>query len=269
MLVDNRAVGDLSAEHGFALWIRAGTERVLFDTGQGGALAKNARALGVDLSRTERLVLSHGHYDHTGGIPVVIAAVPAVSVYCHPGAAVFRYSVRNGEPKSIRIPDASLEALAGLPEQRFHPVENAVSLGKDVGCAAPIPRIETAEDPGGPFYLDARGKTPDPIEDDLVLWIRTPRGLVVCLGCGHAGLRNTLKHVLRQNPGTRIRAVIGGLHLVHADPVRIERTARYLKRLAPERVISCHCTGERAENALREALGPAFTQGAAGRTYVF
>lgn len=255
ILVDNQAGQGLAGEHGFALWIEAGTERILFDTGQGSALADNARKLGVGLERAGRIVLSHGHYDHTGGIPEATSRAPQAEVYCHPGVVLPRYSIRNGTPKPIQMPRESMTALDKLSVHRLHWVQQPVRLAEDVGITGPIPRETGFEDTGGPFYLDAEGKRPDPITDDLAVWIRTAAGLVVCVGCSHAGLLNTLNHVLRLNPGSRIRAVVGGFHLLNASVERVDRTIAGLQSLKPDRVVPCHCTGEDAAKRIGAAFG--------------
>jgi 7,8-dihydropterin-6-yl-methyl-4-(beta-D-ribofuranosyl)aminobenzene 5'-phosphate synthase len=122
---------------------------------------------------------------------------------------------------------------------------------------------------GGPFYLDPEGRRIDPIEDDLALWIRTGKGLLIWLGCCHAGLINTLHHILHLNPVERIHAVIGGFHMLHADNDRLHRTLSALRRPLADRIIACHCTGDQAVAMLRDNLGERVFQGAVGKTYGF
>lgn len=269
VIVDNRAAPGLTAEHGLSLWIEAAGRRILFDTGQGGALEPNASALGIDLAGTDALVLSHGHYDHTGGVPGVLRTVGRVEAYCHPGAVSPHYGFREGTARAIHMPRESVMALEGMPPQRLHWVRRPVSLSEDVGVTGVIPRETPFEDTGGPFYLDPEGRYADPIEDDLALWIRTGGGLVVCVGCCHAGLLNTLRYVQRLNGGMRIRAVIGGFHLLGAGRERLERTFEGLLSLEPDQVIPCHCTGEAATAGLLDALGPRGTHGEAGLRLAF
>ncbi|MGV8079274.1 MAG: MBL fold metallo-hydrolase [Syntrophales bacterium] len=264
ILVDNRATPGLMAEHGLSLWIETGEQRILFDTGQGAALVPNAWALGVDLAGTDLLVLSHGHYDHVGGIPHVLRRAGHVEIYCHPGVVMPRYAIRDGQARAIHMPKESSAALDRFPEQRLHWIQHPLSLTENIGLTGPVPRECEFEDTGGPFYLDREGRNADPIEDDLALWIRTEEGLVICVGCCHAGLLNTLQHVQRLNGGMRIRAVIGGFHLLNAGRERLERTVTELLSLDPDQVIPCHCTGEHAAAFLLDALGSKGMPGAAG-----
>ncbi len=270
ILVDNRITRpELRAEHGFALWIESEGKCILFDTGQGGALEKNAKILGVDLGKTDIIVLSHGHYDHSGGIAQVLKRAKKAELYCHPGVILPRYSIRDGSATPVQLPQPSLAAIDRLPPPRIHWLQQPLMLSAHVGLSGPIPRETRYEDTGGPFYLDPQGKCRDLLSDDLALWIRTGSGLVVCVGCSHAGLVNTLNHVRHLNNGQRIRAVIGGFHLVHASSDRLAQTIAALRELEPDMVIPCHCSGEGAVAALRNALGERISSGAAGITYPF
>jgi len=269
VLVDNRAGEGLTAEHGFALWVEAGGRRLLFDTGAGKALAPNAAALGLDPARTQALVLSHGHWDHTGGIAWLRRQAPLLEVFAHPGVVQPRYSIRDGSARAIQMPGEAMAALDALEPARVHWVQAPLELAPGVGLTGPIPRETDFEDPGGPFYLDPEGRRPDPIEDDLALWIRTGKGLVVCVGCAHAGLVNTLRQVGRLHPGEGVRAVMGGLHLGAASPRRLDRTVAALAEMGLERVVPCHCTGDDAVARLQEALGDRVTPGAAGMSFTF
>ena len=268
ILVDNRAGEGLLAEHGFSLWLEADGRRILFDTGQA-ALEFNARVLGVELAEADALVLSHGHYDHTGGISAFLRAARAAVIHCHPGIALVRYAIREGKAKSIGMPPEALAALEKLQAERLHPVDRAVMLSERIGLTGPIPRATGFEDTGGPFFLDPEGKAADPIEDDLALWIRTDEGLVVCAGCAHAGIVNTLDFVRGLAGERRIRAVIGGFHLKETRRERLDRTIEALRSTAPELVVPCHCTGEQAASALKDALGERVTPGAAGMVLRF
>ena len=270
ILVDNLAREGLAAEHGFAVLIGAGGRKILFDTGQTGAvLGGNADALGEDLSGVEAMVLSHGHYDHTGGMPLALARAPGAAVWCHPGVFVPRWSLRDGQPREIGMPPAAREALTALPDGRLRRVTAPVPAVPGVWITGPVPRLDPFEDTGGPFFLDPEGTKPDLLPDDLSLWMETPEGVVVLTGCCHAGLMNTLMLVRNRTGGRPLRALLGGFHLVNAGDRRMARTLETLRTLNPATIVPCHCTGEAAVKVLQEAFGEKAAPGAAGMVLRF
>ena len=138
ILVDNQAAPPLAAEHGFALWIDAAGRRILFDAGQGGALPGNAEQLGIDLSAADTLVLSHGHYDHGGGIPAVLARHPAIAVVAHSGCLRSRYVVSKQETRAVGLPEAAAAALRR--HSQVHWADTPVALAPAIGVTGAIRR---------------------------------------------------------------------------------------------------------------------------------
>lgn len=268
ILVDNEAAPALVAEHGLSFWIEIDTTFILFDTGQGNALTANAHALGVNLKKTDILVLSHGHYDHAGAVPQVLAAAPHVRVYAHPSLLKERYSIHNGRPESVAVPPESRQMLASL-NQRLLNVTEPVPLATSVELTGPIPRNSSFEDTGGNFYLDPRQQQPDLIEDDIAMVIDLPGGLVVCVGCCHAGLINTLTFIQERYNHRPIQCVMGGFHLGRASRDRMQRTVDMLLQLNPGQIIPGHCTGRQAVQQLQEALPGRVTAGHAGMSIHF
>jgi len=265
IVVDKHGCGDLREEHGFAVWLETPGHRILFDTGQGQALAVNAAALGCDLGQVDTLVLSHGHYDHSGALSLVLCNAPACRVFCHAGALVPRFSVRPGEaPRTISVATADRETIRALPASQVHWVAGSQSVARGIHLSGPIPRVHPLEDTGGPFFLDPDGRQPDPLDDDLALWIATDRGLIILTGCCHAGLINTVDHIRSVSGIDQVFGVIGGLHLVNAPPARLEVTCKALQHWQPEFIVPCHCTGEEATAALRNAFGTSVLPGYAG-----
>lgn len=274
ILVDNNTLkqGDetaaapsgLASEHGLSFWIESGGEHLLLDTGAGRCLKANVPILGVDLVETHKLVLSHGHYDHSGGLPYALRHARQAHVYCHPSVLQTRYSIRGGQTESVGMPRGAKKALRDLPPGTIRWVLGPARLSETMGVTGPIPRLTEYEDTGGPFYLDRTAWRPDPLEDDLALWIRTGKGLVVCLGCAHSGVVNTLDYVARLNQGEKILAVIGGLHLVSAGEERLKKTADALRAWKLPVVVACHCTGAAALEALKDTLGDSLSQGVSG-----
>jgi 7,8-dihydropterin-6-yl-methyl-4-(beta-D-ribofuranosyl)aminobenzene 5'-phosphate synthase len=117
ILVDNQAGTGLQAEHGLSLWIEVARRRILFDTGQGTALPRNAAKLGIDLGTAEIAVLSHGHYDHTGGLALVAQHATSLRLYAHPSALLPRHSIRGGVVRDIEEKLANRRySAAGAPQ---------------------------------------------------------------------------------------------------------------------------------------------------------
>lgn len=254
ILTDNHAAPGLACEHGFAVLIETDSKRILFDTGQLNALETNCRALGIDLSDIDMIVLSHGHYDHAGNLADVLRITDRAKLYLHPSALVKRYSIRNDKPKPIDMPEAAKQAIDGLPKERIMWVSEPTRLTEGVFLTGPIPRLTTFEDTGGPFFFDPEGDQPDPIEDDLSLWIEEPEGLTVLAGCCHSGIINTLDYIESQTGPKRIATLIGGMHLSAASQERLDRTVESLAVRDIQRLIPCHCTGQAAAERFREEL---------------
>lgn len=265
VLVENTAnQPGILAEHGLSFWIQADHRRMLFDTGQGMVLQHNANALGIDLSTADDLVISHGHYDHTGGVAINGGIRWHAAVYVHPEAFRTRYVKRTDQPaRSIGWAGGPQDAL----RRRFPAVvetASATMITMGVWVTGQIPRHSTFEDTGGPFFLDETGMRPDPLNDDQAMYIETRKGLVVLLGCGHAGVVNTLEHIAQLTRLDRFHAVIGGMHLLESQSDRIARTITALLDYHVQEVAPLHCTGDAATAALRQAWPRGFHHLSAG-----
>jgi 7,8-dihydropterin-6-yl-methyl-4-(beta-D-ribofuranosyl)aminobenzene 5'-phosphate synthase len=267
IMVDNLSDSGLNTEHGLALLIQANGHSIVFDTGQGTALFANADAMNVDLKRPEMLVLSHGHYDHTGGIPELLRINPGIRIFNHPEAMVKRYSSHPDKPvKDISMPDAAVAALDNHPRNLLRHITAPLEIFTGVWLTGEIPRIAPFEDVGGPFFLDNKGQFQDSIIDDMALWIETPVGLVIVLGCCHSGLVNTVEYIRKLSNGRRVHGIIGGMHLLHASNERLEKTCEKLQEWSPDFIIPCHCTGEAAVAFMISRLGKRVKPGSAGTT---
>lgn len=270
VLVDNQGDGDrLAAEHGLAILLEIDGYRVLFDTGQGPALLQNAHRLDVRLEGLDALVLSHGHYDHTGGVAEILRRNPRLRVYAHPKLMYPCYSRREPlAPKPIGIPAAAHEALLKhLPQITWTVGPTQITQG--VWVTGAIKRIKADEDPGGFFFLDPAGQLPDLIEADQALWVRTPKGIVVVLGCAHAGVVNTLDQISRLTGAQEIHAVIGGLHLANADELRLLRTLKTFEGYRLQLLGPCHCTGSQAQAMIAGKFKDEYCAIHAGRSIYF
>jgi 7,8-dihydropterin-6-yl-methyl-4-(beta-D-ribofuranosyl)aminobenzene 5'-phosphate synthase len=254
LLDDRSADGDLAREHGLSLWVEAGESRILIDTGASDAFLGNAAALGVDLAAAHAIALSHGHYDHSGGLAAALRAAPDARLCLHPAALQPRFARRQrGRPQAIGMPAASRDAALAAAG-RLVWTDGPTELAPGVWCTGPVPRDETRE-PGDPdFHFDADCTMPDPVPDDQSFWIDTPEGLWVILGCAHAGVLATLEHIDHFTGGRPLAKLIGGTHLMVATAERIALVAAELERRAPGTLAPCHCTGRLAHARLKRTL---------------
>jgi 7,8-dihydropterin-6-yl-methyl-4-(beta-D-ribofuranosyl)aminobenzene 5'-phosphate synthase len=260
---------NLLGEHGLAFWIEADGRRILFDTGQGRVIRHNAEQLNIPLDTAEMVVISHGHFDHTGGLRAVLGSDSQKQVYLHPSALETKYARRKTPPhRNIGIPAADEEALQRqTPTVRW--TRDPTELIGGVHVTGEIPRRNDFEDTGGPFYRDESCTEPDPLLDDQALYVETPAGTVVVLGCAPAGVVNTLDYIAEQTGRNPVYAVLGGMHLVRANPKRLEATAEALERYGVQRIGTAHCTGMRAASYLWSRLPSECFECSVGRTLAF
>jgi 7,8-dihydropterin-6-yl-methyl-4-(beta-D-ribofuranosyl)aminobenzene 5'-phosphate synthase len=258
--------GPLIAEHGFSALVERGGEKVLFDTGQGYALFHNARILGLDLGAVQKVVLSHGHYDHTGGLAELLKDGKNRDVYAHPDIFNSRsYELPDRPPRPIGIP-YSRSHMEGLGA-RFHLSDEPQEPAAGITTTGVIPR-RTSFEIGDPTLIlgSEHGGEPDPLHDDLSLVVKGGSGLIVLLGCAHAGLVNILHHVRDMMPGYPVRAFVGGTHLGSSSEEQMEATIDAVKEMGVEKVGASHCTGLAGSARLLAALGDRFFFAGVGAT---
>lgn len=265
-LVENTAGGPgLLAEHGVSFFIEADGQHLLFDTGQGLALKHNVQKLDLPMASVEQIILSHGHYDHSGGLMAALELAGPVDLYLHPDALSPKYN-RNG--REIGSPIADEQTLARLVK-RMIPTQGPTEILPRIHVTGEIPRRHAIEDTGGPFYQDADRTRSDPLPDDQALYIETKAGLVVILGCGHSGVINTLDYIQQLTDGQTIHAVIGGMHLLRASSERLSFTKTHLDRLGVRYLSPNHCTGLEAVCRFKTRFPQAFHESRRGDKHLF
>ena len=241
----------LSVEHGLSFWIEHGQKHILFDTGQSDRFIQNAKALDIDLTQTDAIVLSHGHYDHTGGLSRVLGMAPKARLYLHPAAVEPKFSRSRLKARAIGMPDSAKQAIR---DRDVIWTECPTQVFDGIGVTGRVPRINDFEDVGGPFFLDEDGRQSDPISDDQALFIESPNGLIIVFGCAHAGVVNTLQWISDIRRAKQLYAIIGGMHLINAGTERIEKTITALREYNLKRIGPAHCTGRNAVEKIKGAF---------------
>lgn len=267
VLCDNRALPGLDAEWGLSLLVETPSgRRVLWDAGRTGVFLDNAARLGADLARLDAAALSHGHYDHGDGFPLLAARTGyAGPVHAHPGHARERFArEKDGTFRSVGLTAESRRTLAG-----FSPVAGTAEIVPGLAMLCAIPRQEGFFHASTGFFLDPGGAVPDTVPDDACLVLDSASGPVLVLGCCHAGLANTLRHLRAELGVRRLAAVLGGLHLGKAGPAALAETRDALREFAVERVIPGHCTGDAAAAWLARELPGRVEPLAGGRVLEF
>jgi 7,8-dihydropterin-6-yl-methyl-4-(beta-D-ribofuranosyl)aminobenzene 5'-phosphate synthase len=264
-LVENTVnIQGLRAEHGLSFLIRIGGNKVVFDTGASDLVLENARRMGLELADVDAVVLSHGHYDHTGGVEAVLGIAPQAEIHVHSDALAPKYTRQaDGTSRYIGMPPAVLKALAKA-ESRVCRSPQPREIRPGLFLTGTIPRVTDFEDTGGRFFLDAEGKNPDLLTDEQSLYLDMPQGLVVLLGCGHPGVINTLLHIRKLTNERPVHSVVGGMHLLSAGPERLTRTLEELRALQIQRIVPMHCTGAWPSARLRNAFEKRCAMGPVG-----
>ncbi|MDD2553981.1 MAG: MBL fold metallo-hydrolase [Desulfotomaculaceae bacterium] len=256
----------IMGEWGLSIYIEAGGMKVLFDTGESGVLLNNANMLGIDLQAVEAMVLSHGHYDHTGGMRSFLRCRGTLPVYAHPG--LFACHCRTPEkPRYIGIPYRK-ELLQSLGAE-FVFVKEPLEITPGVFISGEVPRKRIFENAEETLFCLENGRTimPDPFHDDMSLYCVTPAGLFIVLGCAHAGLINIVEHGREVTGESRVYGIIGGTHLGPAPDEQQEATINYLKELDLQFLGANHCTGLDVIARLANIFGPRFKFCPAGRIF--
>jgi 7,8-dihydropterin-6-yl-methyl-4-(beta-D-ribofuranosyl)aminobenzene 5'-phosphate synthase len=229
----------------------------LLDTGQGKTIINNALVLGIDLRTVRGMIMSHHHFDHTGGIAPVLNLTGSVDIYAHPDLFKESYKIGEKRPRYIGVPytRALLEGMGA--EFRFSREFRQIVPG--LWLTGEVPRRtdyergdenQTVKSEGG--YLK------DDLLDDQSVVVETDKGLLVILGCCHSGIINTLSYIVEKMGQRHLHAVIGGTHLGPVSDEQRDKSLDALRAFDIERIGVSHCTGLKTASRLAAAFGDRF-----------
>jgi len=258
-LSENTANFGFIGEWGLSILVEVDGTRILVDTGLSFSAVHNAQLMGIDLTTIDRVVLSHGHADHTGGLREVLRRTGKVQIIAHPDIWAAKY---------VRRDERAEEQYSGIPFSkeelesrgaRFKLAREPVHITERVMTTGEIPMISGYENIEENLFIKEGGVLqPDKLSDDLALIINADFGLVVILGCAHRGVVNTLRHAQNLTGNELVYAVIGGTHLFRAPGERVEKTIADLKEMGIQKLGVSHCTGFYASAQLAQEFRDIF-----------
>jgi 7,8-dihydropterin-6-yl-methyl-4-(beta-D-ribofuranosyl)aminobenzene 5'-phosphate synthase len=246
-------------EWGYSALVEVDGHKILYDTGLSADLVlRNAKALKIDLSGVEDVVLSHNHYDHVGGLMALRRELSKVNPRAisrvHVGAGIFepRWSESGEDRNGLRLIRAEYLATGGTFVVHDKPTE----LFPGVWLTGPVPRANNEKNWTPGLSLDTpQGRREDNVPEDWALIFNTSQGMIILSGCAHAGIVNITEYARGIVGAKPIVAVIGGLHLFSASDQALAWTGAKLKTYGVLSLLAGHCTGIEATFRLRESIG--------------
>lgn len=263
VLCDNETMNNsLGKEWGLSMALELpGDELWLWDCGATPLFLKNAAEMRIKPEKAKGIALSHGHWDHTGGMDALMDAQFMGPVYAHPDFSAERFAKEDdGSAKKASFPCE----YPGTVIVRDH-----VELDDGLFMITSIPRREGFFEATEGLFIDPEMTETDHVPDDAFLLLMSNSGPVVILGCCHSGIGNSLYHLRELTGIDKVHAIIGGLHLFHSGENEFEKTAALIEEFDPEMISAGHCTGAEGFEFLRKRLSCDVSPMGSGAVYEF
>ncbi len=258
------------AEHGLSIYIEAEEMNILFDAGASDLFAENAEKLNIDLNLADVCIISHGHYDHTEGIPRFSEINGNADIILHKDAFIKTYGLypdgtRDEETTGIRWPDAVKEKL----QDRMRFTDHELWLTNSIVVSGTIHEVEGFRATES-FYEIVDGElVADRMNHEQFLAIRQGDGIFIFSGCSHRGIIPILRHAKELFPGLPVKGLVAGMHLYSASAEDRKRVVDEVCAEEMEMVIPVHCTGINAICDLKARLGERCIVATAGDIYEY
>ncbi len=258
LLIENTSCDEhIVPEHGLSIYIEFNGQKGLYDTGQTTQILENAEEMFLDIDDLDWIALSHGHYDHTGGLKCVLNKNPGqIPVFAGTGVFEPKFALReNNEYQKIGIP-YSKEELSELAKS-ITELSSKTEIAPNIFLIGPAPLHESYEAPSQyMFTKDKDGNyVNDMMTDERTLVIRTTQGIVIITGCAHRGSVNITKDAMQQFPDDEVLMVLGGFHLGKTNDAAVKQRINAFAQLSIGGIGLCHCTGAKACRLFKDELG--------------
>lgn len=259
-LIENKAKDELKSEHGLAVYIEYNGKRYLLDAGKTDRFSENAIKLDVDLSKIDVGVLSHSHYDHSGGYNVFFSRNKKAKVYIRKEAKELCYSKLGPFKRYVGIPKEILDKYS----DRFIYIDKDYKIDEGVWLIShKANNLENKGKKSHMYRMTKDGLKPDNFKHEQSLVFETKKGLIVLNSCSHIGIDNIVKEIKKAFKEKKVFAVIGGFHLMgiigpssmRTKDEEVENLGKRLVSFGVEHVYTCHCTGTPAYKVLKKTLG--------------
>jgi len=273
VVVDNTAPVSggrpFQGEHGFSLLLEHQSGKILFDMGQSAVVIHNLSLLKVPVSEIDMLVLSHGHYDHAGGLFHVLQhGRKRYPLYAHPDIFTPRYALGGGSRMYIGIPYSKDQLSTLGADWRLNP--NPQEIAPGLWFSGQIKRDACFEPEDKRLVVCCHDvETKDGFPDDIALYYVSDKGLVVIGGCTHSGMINTIRQGMALTGVKQFYGWIGGTHLGPATSEQQERTLAELAAMKPEFIMTGHCTGFPMMAEMQRRFGDRFRPAHVGASIDF